>query len=301
MLQSLADVIEETLDQIQATASGEQASPLTQIVRTGLTELDTVLNGGVRPGQLMVIAARPAAGGSTLARNVALHAAAQQKIPTVLAVPWTTGTDIARRLLSAAARVPVNRLLDGALQDFEWDKLGPAVGLLSGAPLYITAPREQGPEMIERALVEAAAHGRRTGFVVVDSFAAMVPPTLRSDRPSVVARELKRLALDRGVAVLVTVGLTAPPETRSNALPLISDLRGTGDLDDVADVVVLLHRDDLTNMCSPRPGEADLVVAKNANGPTRTLTVAFQGHYSRFVDMVAQHHSGGAAVAPQTR
>lgn len=297
MLQSLADVIEETLDQIQATANGERASPLNQAVPTGLVKLDTVLNGGVRPGQLMVIAARPAAGGSTLARNVAVHAAVHLNVPTVLAVPWTSGTAAARRILSAAARVPSNRLLDGQLQDSDWDKLGRAAGTLSGAPLYFTAPREKGPEMIERALVEAATRGSKTAFVVIDSLAAMMPPTVRPDHASRAARELKRIALDCGVAVLVTVGLMAPPETRTDELPLVSDLRGTGDLDEVADAVVLLHRDDLTNRCSKRPGEADLVVAKNENGPTRTLTVAFQGHYNRFVDMPGPYRGDGSAVA----
>src|SRR3954451_3093097 len=158
----------------------------------------------------MEIAARPAAGGSTLARNLAVHAALQRRLPTVLAVPWTTGTDAARRILAAAARVPANHLLNGQLTDDDWVKIGRVVGPLSGAPLYLTAPREQGPEMIERAMVEAAAHGSRTALVVVDSFAATVPPTVRPDRASMVARELKRLALDRGVSVLVTVGLMAP-------------------------------------------------------------------------------------------
>lgn len=271
--------VEHTLDQIEADAVPSSPSHV-PLVGTGLADVDFVLGGGLRPGQLVVVAGRPGAGASTLARCVALNAAVKHEVVTLLVVPWATGEDVTRKMLASVGRLPVNRMMAGDLRDDDWDKLGRAAGVLSGAPLFLSATRAQGPEMVERAVVEL---GARVGLIVVDSLSALLPPR-RPGQLSVVARELKQLAVDRAVPLVVTGGVLAPAEGR-NRVPVLSDLRGAGDIEDIADIVVLVHREDLDDAQTLRPGEADLVIAKSANGPTHTVTVAFQGHYSRFVDL----------------
>jgi replicative DNA helicase len=198
-----------------------------------------------------------------------------------MVAPWATAEDLTRRLIAAVGRIPLHRVLAGALDESDWTRIGEAVGLLAGSPLFISALRYQGPEIIERSIVDA---GPGVGLVAVDSLPALYPPHRRGTR-SVVARQLKEIALTRGLAMLVTTGVESTSEGQA---PVLTDLRGVGDLEDVADIVVLVHRDELLNPRSTRPGEADLIVARNANGPTGTVTATFLGHYGRLVSGVPE-------------
>jgi replicative DNA helicase len=195
--------------------------------------------------------------------------------------------EITMRLLSAEARVALHHMRSGNMTDDDWARLARRMGEVSAAPLFI----DDSPNM---SMMEIRSKCRRLKqrndlrLVVIDYLQLMSSPKRvenRQQEVSELSRSLKLLAKELGVPVVALAQLNRGPEMRTDKRPLLADLRESGSIEQDADVVVLLHREDAYERESPRAGEADLIVAKHRNGPTATVTVAFQGHYSRFVDM----------------
>ncbi|MGH3224274.1 MAG: replicative DNA helicase, partial [Streptosporangiaceae bacterium] len=248
--------------------------------------LDALTNG-LHSGQMIVIAARPAIGKSTLALDFARAAAIRNQMPTVLFSLEMGRNEITMRLLSAESRVPLATMRNGQMDDEDWARLARRMGEVADAPLFI----DDSPNM---SLMEIRAKCRRLKqrhdlkFVIIDYLQLMSSPRRvenRQQEVSEMSRSLKLLAKELDVPVVALSQLNRSPEQRSDKKPLLSDLRESGSIEQDSDVVILLHREDFYEKESPRAGEADLIVAKHRNGPTATVTVAFQGHYSRFVDM----------------
>jgi replicative DNA helicase len=191
------------------------------------------------------------------------------------------------RLLSAEARVPLQTMRTGQMNDDDWARLARRMSEVADAPLFI----DDSPNM---SMMEIRAKCRRLKqrsdlkFVIIDYLQLMSSPKRvenRQQEVSEMSRSLKLLAKEIEVPVIALSQLNRGPEQRTDKKPMLSDLRESGSIEQDADVVILLHREDAYERESPRAGEADLIVAKHRNGPTATVTVAFQGHYSRFVDM----------------
>jgi len=191
------------------------------------------------------------------------------------------------RLLSAESRVPLQTMRTGQMNDDDWARLARRMSEVADAPLFI----DDSPNM---SMMEIRAKCRRLKqrhdlkFIIVDYLQLMSSPRRvenRQQEVSELSRSLKLLAKELEVPVLALSQLNRGPEQRTGKKPLLSDLRESGSIEQDSDVVILLHREDQYEKESPRAGEADLIVAKNSNGPATTVTVAFQGHYSRFVDM----------------
>jgi replicative DNA helicase len=280
---SLAEIMPGALDEIEAI--GSRSGVLTG-VPTGFADLDALTNG-LHPGQMIVIAARPAVGKSTLALDFARAASIRHDIPTVLFSLEMGRTEITMRLLSAEARVPLQTMRTGQMNDDDWTRLARRMSEVANAPLYI----DDSPNM---SLMEIRAKCRRLKqrhdlkFVIIDYLQLMSSPKRvenRQQEVSDLSRSLKLLAKELDVPVVALSQLNRGPEQRTDKRPLLSDLRESGSIEQDSDVVILLHREDVYERESPRAGEADLIVAKHRNGPTATVTVAFQSHYSRFVDM----------------
>jgi replicative DNA helicase len=197
--------------------------------------------------------------------------------------------EITMRLLSAEARVPLSTMRTGQMNDDDWARLARRMSEVADAPLFI----DDSPNM---SMMEIRAKCRRLKqrndlkFVIIDYLQLMSSPKRvenRQQEVSEMSRSLKLLAKELDVPVIALSQLNRGPEQRTDKRPLLSDLRESGSIEQDSDVVILLHREDAYERESPRAGEADLIVAKHRNGPTATVTVAFQGHYSRFVDMAA--------------
>jgi replicative DNA helicase len=183
--------------------------------------------------------------------------------------------------------VPLSTMRTGQMNDDDWARLARRMSEVADAPLFI----DDSPNM---SLMEIRSKCRRLKqrndmkFVVIDYLQLMSSPKRvenRQQEVSEMSRSLKLLAKELDVPVVALSQLNRGPEQRTDKKPLLSDLRESGSIEQDADVVILLHREDAYERESPRAGEADLIVAKHRNGPTATVTVAFQGHYSRFVDM----------------
>ncbi len=259
---------------------------------TGFKEFDDLTNG-LHPGQMIVIAARPAVGKSTLALDFARSAAIAQREPTILFSLEMGKSEIAMRLLSAEGAVPLQNMRKGMLDQRDWNKVAALRGRLHDAPLFV----DDSPNM---TLVEIRAKCRRLKqreglkMVIIDYLQLMSSGKRvesRQQEVSEFSRALKLLAKELQVPVVALSQLNRGPEQRTDKKPAISDLRESGSIEQDADMVILLHRDSLYD-AEVRPGEADLIVAKHRNGPTKTIGVAFQGHFSRFTDMAAPEEFG---------
>jgi replicative DNA helicase len=279
----LGDIMEGALDEIEAigSRSGEMTG-----VPTGFTDLDQLTNG-LHPGQMIIIAARPAMGKSTLALDFARAASIKNNLPSVIFSLEMGRNEIAMRLLSAEARVALHHMRSGTMTDEDWTRLARRMPDVSAAPLYI----DDSPNL---SMMEIRAKCRRLKqrndlkLVIIDYLQLMQSgkrSESRQQEVSDMSRNLKLLAKELELPVIALSQLNRGPEQRTDKKPMVSDLRESGSIEQDADMVILLHREDAYEKESPRAGEADIIVGKHRNGPTATITVAFQGHYSRFVDM----------------
>jgi len=224
---------------------------------------------------------------STLALDIARSASIRHGRTAVIFSLEMGRNEITMRLLSAEARVALQSIRNGSLSDDDWTRLARRMGEVSSAPLYIDdSPNLTMMEIRAKARRLKQRHGLQ--LVIVDYLQLMSSGRKvesRQQEVSEFSRSLKLLAKELEVPVVALSQLNRGPEQRTDKRPLLSDLRESGSLEQDADIVVLLHREDMHERESPRAGEADLIVAKHRNGPVATVTVAFQGHYSRFVDM----------------
>jgi replicative DNA helicase len=280
---ALNELLPETLNEIEAI--GTRGGALVG-VPTGFRDLDELTNG-LHPGQMVIVAARPAVGKSTLGLDFARAAAVQHGRAAVLFSLEMSRSEIVMRLLSAEARVPLQHMRTGTMRDEDWNRLARRMGDIAEAPLFI----DDSPNL---SMMEIRAKARRLRqrhdlqLVVVDYMQLMSSARRVESRQQEVAemsRSLKLLAKELDVPVVAISQLNRNPEQRQDKRPQLSDLRESGAIEMDADIVILLHREEMYEPETPRAGEADLIVAKHRNGPTRTVSVAFQGHYSRFVDL----------------
>jgi replicative DNA helicase len=219
--------------------------------------------------------------------DFARAAAVKHGLGTVMFSLEMSRNEVTMRLLSAEARVSLQSMRTGQLGDDDWTRLARRMSEVVDAPLFI----DDSPNM---SMMEIRSKCRRLKqrhdlkMVIIDYLQLMSSPRRvenRQQEVSEMSRSLKLLAKEIEVPVIAISQLNRGPEQRTDKRPLLSDLRESGSIEQDSDVVILLHREDYYEHESPRAGEADLIVAKHRNGPTATVTVAFQGHYSRFVDM----------------
>lgn len=278
----LRDTINLTMEEIENAANRGEGMVG---VPTGFNDLDTLTNG-LHGGQMIIIAARPAIGKSTLSLDMCRSASIKHGLTSVIFSLEMGRTELTMRLLSAEAGVPLQNMRKGTMRDEDWTKVAAAMSRVSEAPLFI----DDSPNM---SLMEIRAKARRLKqrhdlrLIVVDYLQLMSSGKRvesRQQEVSEFSRALKLLAKELEVPVIAVAQLNRGPEQRTDKKPAMSDLRESGSLEQDADMVMLLHREDAYDK-ETRPGEADIIVAKHRNGPTDTITVAFQGHYSRFHDM----------------
>lgn len=278
------EVATDVLDAIEA--AGEVDADDTAGVPTGYLDLDKLLNG-LKPGQLIVVGARPGMGKSVALANIAQHASWKRKLPAVFFSLEMRAVELGTRLVASDARVPLHSLDSGRLDDLEWARIARSVGESAEAPLYI----DDTPELtIGEIRSRARKLQRQTGelsLIVVDylQMISAARSEKRQDEVAKISRGLKLLAKQLNVPVLVAAQLNRGPEGRAVKMPQLSDLRESGQIEADADVVILLHREDYYDRESSRAGEADAFIAKHRQGATDTITFAAQLHFARFVSL----------------
>lgn len=279
----LEDLLQPTMDEIDAIAS---QGGLARGVPTGFIELDDVTNG-LHPGQMIIIAARPGVGKSTLGLDFLRSCSIKHQMASVIFSLEMSRSEIVMRLLSAEAKIKLADMRSGRMNDDDWTRLARRMSEISEAPLYI----DDSPNL---TMMEIRAKARRLSqkaglkLIVVDYMQLMTSGKKYESRQQEVSdfsRSLKLMAKELDVPVVAISQLNRGPEQRTDKKPMISDLRESGSLEQDADMVILLHRPDAFERDDPRGGEADLIIGKHRNGPTKTITVAHQLHLSRFTNM----------------
>jgi len=276
----LSRALQDAADEIELIQKKDGLSG----VPTGFTQLDKDTNG-LHPGQLVIIAARPGLGKSTLALDIAREAAINNKLATAVFSLEMSTTEIAMRLLSAETGIQLQSMRRGGITDNEWAIMAERRSNIGAAPLVI----DDSPNL---NIVEIRAKCRRMlkefdlKLVIIDYLQLMTSGKKVENRQQEVSefsRSLKLLAKELKVPVIALSQLNRKSEDGTNKKPELSQLRESGSLEQDADVVLLIHRD-LSGADTARPGEAELILAKQRNGPTGSSTVLFQGQYSRFVN-----------------
>ncbi|KFI45147.1 replicative DNA helicase [Bifidobacterium bohemicum] len=285
---AIGPVVQETLDQLDSLQKGE----LEKGVPTGFRDIDEVTQG-LQPGQMIVVAGRPAMGKSTLGVDFARSAALHHNMTSIIFSLEMSKVELAQRIISAETNIPLTamRRADDITPE-RWNTLNNFWNSMQGAPLYI----DDSPNM---SLMEIRAKCRRLKqtndlkLVVIDYLQLMSSGKQEESRQQEVSgfsRALKLLAKELEVPVVALSQLNRGPEMRNDKKPQLSDLRESGSIEQDADVVFLVHRPDAYDK-EDRPGEADIIMAKHRNGPTETFNLAFLGSTSKFKDMPQQDYN----------
>ncbi|WP_327335913.1 replicative DNA helicase [Streptomyces sp. NBC_01324] len=276
----MADMVDELVDlEKNGKAMG---------VPTGFVDLDS-LTHGLHGGQMIIVAARPAMGKSTLAVDFLRACSIQHGRPAAMFSLEMGRREVQHRIMSAEARIGLHHIRGGNMTDSDWERFARRLPDVSAAPLTIDATPNQTIMQIKSRCRKLKQRGG-LDLVVIDYLQLVTSGTSRrqdnrQQEVSDMSRNVKLMAKELNIPVVVLCQLNRGPEQRNDKRPMVSDLRESGSLEQDADLVILLHREDAYDKESARAGEADLIVGKHRNGPTATITVAFQGHYSRFVDM----------------
>jgi replicative DNA helicase len=282
------DALTRTIDQLEARYAEESD---VVGVRTGFADIDSLLMG-LQPSTLVVLAARPAMGKTALGLGFARGVATLEQRPVLFFSMEMGMLELTKRLLASEANVEASKLWTGRLSEAEWGRINHAVGRLAQTPLYIDDnPHCTVMEMRAKARRTKARHGD-LGLVVVDYVQLMTPSTTRraENRQIEVAeisRGLKILARELECPVLALSQLNRQVEYRQDKRPALADLRESGGLEQDADVVMFIYRDEVYNLDSPDRGKAEIIISKHRNGPTGKVELAFRPDRAEFQSMAS--------------
>ena len=262
---------------------------------TGLSDLDE-LTSGLQPSDLIIVAGRPSMGKTTLVMNMAEHAAIKSTKPVLVFSMEMPGDSLAMRMMSSLGRIDQHRIRTGKLDDDDWPRVTSAVHMLSEAPLFIDDTAALSPaEMRARARRLVKEHGS-LGLIVVDYLQLMKVPGFKAENRtaeiSEISRSLKALAKELHVPVIALSQLNRSLEQRQDKRPVMSDLRESGAIEQDADLICFIYRDEVYNEDSPDKGTAEIIIAKQRNGPIGKVRVAFLGKYTRFEDLAFNGYQG---------
>ncbi len=280
----ISDLLGANLDRLEDLYERGEAITGTP---SGYADLDDLLSG-LQPNALLVCGARPAMGKTSFALGMAAHAAIEAQKPTLVFSLEMSQLELTQRLLCMEARVDAKAVRDGKLTESDWSKIGHGVGRLAEAPIWI----DDNPNT---SVMEIRAKARRLkskvgdlGLVVVDYLQLMTGRSGAESRQvevSEISRGLKILAREIEAPVLALSQLSRGLEQRQDKRPMLADLRESGSIEQDADVVMFIYRDEIYDDQSPDVGTAEIIIAKHRAGPTGTVRLAFLPHYTRFANM----------------
>lgn len=283
---AIQPILTQVVERIDMLFQRENPNDVTG-VPTGYTDLDQKTSG-LQPGDLVVVAGRPSMGKTALALNMAEHVALHAGLPVAIFSMEMAGTQLAMRMIGSVGRLDQHKVRTGQLQDADWRKLTDAVGKLNDAPIFID-------ETAALNALELRARARRLyrqcgklGLIVVDYLQLMSAATSGENRAteiSEISRSLKALAKELDVPLVALSQLNRSLEQRPNKRPVMSDLRESGAIEQDADLILFIYRDEVYNPETPDKGIAEIIIGKQRNGPIGTVNLTFLGEYTRFENL----------------
>ncbi len=279
-------LLTQVVERIDALFQRDNPNDVTGIP-TGFADLDR-MTSGLQPGDLVIVAGRPSMGKTSFALNIAEHVALDVRLPVAVFSMEMAGTQLVMRTIGSVGKLDQHKLRTGRLQDEDWQRLTYAVGKLNEAPMYID-------ESAALTALELRARARRLhrqcgrlGLIVIDYLQLMSgtsPGENRATEISEISRSLKALAKELDVPVVALSQLNRSLEQRPNKRPVMSDLRESGAIEQDADVILFIYRDEVYNPETADKGIAEIIIGKQRNGPIGTVRLAFLGEYTRFENL----------------
>jgi len=286
---SLKQILPEAVDRIDILHQSD--GDITGIP-SGYAEFDK-LTAGLQAGDLIIVAGRPSMGKTALAINIAENAAIGTKVPTAIFSMEMPSQQLAFRMISSLGRVDQSHLRTGRFPDEDWSRINTAVQLMSDAPLFIDDTPGLSPvEIRARARRLQREHG--LGLIVVDYLQLMQVPGSKENRAteiSEISRNLKALAKELSLPIIALSQLNRSVEQRTDKRPVMSDLRESGAIEQDADLILFIYREEVYNQDTPRKGIADISIAKQRNGPIGDFPLTFVGRYTKFENWVPDSYA----------
>ena len=262
-------------------------------VSTGFNDFDE-MTSGMQPSDLVIVAGRPSMGKTTFAMNIAEHVAIKEQVPVAVFSMEMPGEQLAMRMMSSLGRIDQHRVRTGKLEDDEWPRMTSAISILAETRMFIDDTAALSPlEVRARCRRLAREHGQ-LGLVVLDYLQLMQGSGSGENRVSEISeisRSLKALAKELNVPVIALSQLNRNLEQRPNKRPVPSDLRESGSIEQDADLIVFIYRDEVYNPDSPDKGTAEIIIAKQRNGPIGTTRLTFLGQYTRFENFISDPYA----------
>jgi len=285
---SVQDTIDQAFERIQKLV--DQKGDITGIP-TGFKDFD-MKTAGLQDSDLLIIAGRPAMGKTTFAMNIAEHAALKAQVPVAVFSMEMSSLQLVMRLFSSLGQIEQGRMRTGKLDDTDWAKLTSAMTLLKKSKIFIDETPALSPSEL-RARARRLKREHDIGLIVVDYLQLMQVPDSKENRATEIAeisRSLKALAKELDVPVLALSQLNRALEQRPNKRPVMADLRESGSIEQDADLIIFIYRDEVYNQDSPDKGKAEIIIGKHRNGETGTVELAFQGPWLRFVNILPDYY-----------
>ncbi|MGA7982035.1 MAG: replicative DNA helicase [Chromatiaceae bacterium] len=256
---------------------------------SGFTDFD-MMTSGLQPSDLIVIAGRPSMGKTTFAMNIAENVAIETKQPVAVFSMEMPGDALAMRMMSSLGRIDQHRVRTGKLEDDEWPRLTSSVNMLAQAPMFIDDTPAMSPTEVRARARRLKRELGGLGLIVIDYLQLMQAPGVGENRAteiSAISRSLKALAKELAVPVVALSQLNRNLEQRPNKRPVMSDLRESGSIEQDADLVVFIYRDEVYHEDSKDKGLAEIIIGKQRNGPIGTVRLTFLGKYTKFENFVS--------------
>ena len=276
----------ETLEETYHTGGSVTGTP------TGFADLDRI-TAGLHPSDLNLYAARPSMGKSVFGINIAQHVALRQKQPVALFSLEMSNEQVVNRMLCSEAMVEATKLRTGQLDDKDWSNVAEAAGRLSEAPIYLDDTPGISPLHV-RTKCHRLKLEKGLGLIVIDYIQLMSASGRRSESRqqeiSEISRSLKAIARELNVPIIALAQLSRACEQRTDHRPILSDLRESGAIEQDADLVGFIYRDDYYHPESEKKGVAEIIIAKQRNGETRTVELQFLGNYVKFANLEREAH-----------
>jgi len=283
---SVQETLKEAMEKIEELNALE--GEITGIP-TGYQDFDR-LTAGLQPSDLIIVAGRPAMGKTTFAMNIAENAAIKHGKTVAVFSMEMASIQLVMRLFSSLGQIEQNRIRTGTLDDLDWPKLTSAMNLLHKSKLFIDDTPALSPAEL-RARARRLKREHDVDLIIVDYIQLMAVPDTRENRATEIAeisRSLKAIAKELNVPVVALSQLNRALETRPNKRPLMADLRESGSLEQDADLIVFIYRDEVYNPETSEKGKAEIIISKHRNGATGTVHLAFQGPWLRFVNLAPE-------------
>ena len=284
---SVQEMIQAAIERIQELHEFEGEITGTP---TGFKDFDK-LTAGLQDSDLIIIAGRPAMGKTTFAMNIAEHAAIKHGVPVAVFSMEMAALQLVMRLFSSLGGIDQTRLRTGNLDELDWPKLTSAMNLLHKSHIFIDETPALSPAEL-RARARRLKQAHDIGLIVVDYLQLMSVPGSNENRATEIAeisRSLKAIAKELNVPVIALSQLNRALENRPNKRPVMADLRESGSIEQDADLIVFIYRDEVYNEESPDKGIAEIIISKHRNGPTDTVKLSFQGQWLRFNNFAPEY------------